>query len=137
MDPGVGKKLGEILLDNNFITQDHLVRGMQKQRITKNRLGEILTELGFVTEERLNQALAIQVGKLPPNSPPTSTAGLSKGKKLGEILLDSKLITKDHFLKAMEEQKKTNKRLGEVLTALGFVTEEKLARCLSEQLGIP
>jgi len=137
MDSGIGKKLGEILLDNNFITQDHLDQGMEKHKITKKRLGEILTELGFVTEERLNQALAIQVGKLPPNSPPTRTAGLSKGKKLGEILLDSKLITKDHFLKAMEEQKKTNKRFGEVLTELGFVTEEKVARCLSDQLGIP
>jgi type IV pilus assembly protein PilB len=137
MDLGIRKRLGEILLDYNFITPDQLAQGMEKQRFTKKRLGEILTELGFVTEERLSQALAAQLGKpimdlLPPDMP-----SLSKMKKLGEILLDAKLITKDQLLKGMEEQKKSNKRLGEILTELGYVTEENLARSLSAQLEIP
>lgn len=45
------KKIGEILLDRNFFTEDQLALGIEKQKIIKKRLGEILTELGIVTEE--------------------------------------------------------------------------------------
>ncbi len=137
MESGNRKKLGEILVDHNFITQDQLVQGLEKHKITKKRLGEILAELGFITEERLAQALAIQGENPPRDSILAGTPNLTKGKKIGEILLESNLITQDQLSKGMEEQKKTNKRLGEVLTELGFVTEEKLARSLSAQFGIP
>jgi type IV pilus assembly protein PilB len=130
------KKLGEILIDHNFITEDQLALGIEKQKISKKRLGEILTELGFVTEEKLDQALADQIERFMPETvPPIPT--LIKSKKLGEILLNYGLITKEQLSKGIEEQKKTNRRMGEVLTEMGFVTEEKLARALSAQLGIP
>jgi len=38
---------------------------------------------------------------------------LIKTKKLGEILLNYSLITKDQLAKGIEEQKRTNRRLGE------------------------
>ena len=131
-----GKKLGEILLDQKFITEDQLAEGIEKQKLTKLKLGEILTELGFVNEEKLSQALATQLGKLMPQTagPPLQ---MSKTKKLGEILLAHTLLTKEQLARGIEEQKRTNRRMGEVLTELGFVTEEKLARALSAQLGIP
>ena len=81
------KKIGEILLDYNLITEDQLAQGIEKQKITSKRLGEILTELGFVTEEKLSQALADQIGRLIPGTPPP-VPSLIKTKKLGEILLD-------------------------------------------------
>jgi len=133
----VGKKLGEILLDNNYITQDQLDLGMEQQKISKKRLGEILKELGFVTEEKLARALSTQLGKPSLESAPPELPALVKIKNIGEILLDSKLITGEQLAKGLEEQKKSNKRLGEILTELGYVTEEKLARALSSQLGIP
>lgn len=55
------KKLGEILIDQKFITEDQLALGIEKQKISKKKLGEILTELGFVTEEKL-------IRLLPPRS---------------------------------------------------------------------
>ncbi len=130
------KKLGEILIDHKFITEDQLALGIEKQKITQMRLGEILTELGFVTKEELSQALPTQIGRiLSEPVPPVPT--LVKSKKLGEILLNYSLITKEQLAKGVEEQKNTNRRMGEVLTELGFLTEEKLARALSAQLGIP
>ncbi len=130
------KKIGEILLDYNLITEDQLAQGIEKQKITSQRLGEILTELGFVTEEKLAQALADQIGRLIPGTPPP-VPSLIKTKKLGEILLDYSLITREQLARGIDEQKKNNRRMGEVLTELGFVAEEKLARALSAQLGIP
>jgi type IV pilus assembly protein PilB len=131
------KKLGEILLDYNLITQDQLDLGIEKQKIAKKRLGEILRELGFVTEEKLAEALSTQLGKPPADAGPSGGPTFLKTKSLGEILLDYHLITKDQLAKAVEEQKKADKRLGEILTEFGFVTEEKLGQALSAQLGIP
>ena len=131
------KKLGEILLDQKFITEEQLAQGIEKQKISKKMLGEILTELGFVTQEKLGQALAAQLGKLLPEAPSGGAPPIIKTKKLGEILVDYNLISKEQLAKGIEEQKRTNRRMGEVLTEMGFVTEEKLARALSAQLGIP
>ena len=131
------RRLGEILLDHKFITEDQLAKGIEKQKISEKKLGEILTELGFVTQEKLAQALAAQLGRLGAEGPLLVPPPLIKTKKLGEILLNYGLITKDQLAKGIEEQKRTNRRLGEVLTEMGFVTEEKLARALSAQLGIP
>ncbi len=58
-------------------------------------------------------------------------------KKLGEILVEAGLITRDQLLKGLEAQKKLKKRLGEVLVHLGFVSETDIAQTLSSQLGIP
>ncbi len=130
------KKLGEILLDYNFITSDQLAEGIEKQKLTKKRLGEILTELGFVTDEKLNRALSAQLGRPSPDFLGEDVP-LFKTKKLGTILLDLNLITKEQLSKGMEEKRKTNKKMGEILSELGFVSEEKLAQVLSAQLGIP
>ncbi len=58
-------------------------------------------------------------------------------KKLGEILIESGLISEQQLARSIEEQKKRRKRLGEVLIELGYTTDEDIARTLSIQLGIP
>ncbi len=58
-------------------------------------------------------------------------------KKLGEILVESGLITKEQLEKGLAEQKKTGKKLGEVLVESGLLTEADIAKTLSMQLGIP
>jgi type IV pilus assembly protein PilB len=131
------KKLGEILLDQNFVTKDQLELGIEQQKLVKKRLGEILTEMGFLTIENLTEALSSQIQKPPINGIPAGANAFAKTKNIGEILLDYHLITKEQLARGVEEQRKSEKRLGEALTDLGFVSEEKLARALSAQLGIP
>ena len=137
MTSEIKRRLGEILLDQKFITEEQLAQGVERQKISKKMLGEILTELGFVTQEKLGQALAAQLGKLLPEPPSAGVPVTIKTKKLGEILVNYNLISKEQLAKGIEEQKRNNRRMGEVLTEMGFVTEEKLARALSAQLGIP
>ena len=133
----IKRRLGEILLDQKFITEEQLAQGIERQKISKKMLGEILTELGFLTQETLGQALAAQLGKLLPEPLSAGVPTMIKTKKLGEILVNYNLISKEQLTKGIEEQKRNNRRMGEVLTEMGFVTEEKLARALSAQLGIP
>ena len=56
-------------------------------------------------------------------------------KSIGKYLLEKKLITESQLKEAMEESKKTNRKIGEVLVKKGFVTEEDVTKVLGEQLG--
>ena len=57
--------------------------------------------------------------------------------RLGEILVEKKIITPQELELAINEQQKTKKLLGEVLVSMGFITERRLLQILAEQQGIP
>ncbi len=137
MGSGKSRRLGEILMDERLITEDQLALGIEKQRISKKKLGEVLTELGFIREENLIRALSSQLGSPIRDLPRIVVSPNLKGHKLGDILIQSSLVTREQLGKAIEEQKKTNKWVGEILAEMGFVSEERLAWALSIQLGIP
>ncbi|MBP1719057.1 MAG: ral secretory system protein domain protein, partial [Deltaproteobacteria bacterium] len=63
--------------------------------------------------------------------------GLEKKKRLGEILLDEKLITREQLTLGIEKQQISKKKLGEILSELGFIREENLLKALSSQLENP
>lgn len=58
-------------------------------------------------------------------------------KRLGELLLESGIITEQQLKTALEEQQRTKKKLGDVLLAQGVLTEHQLIEVLEFQLGIP
>jgi len=57
-------------------------------------------------------------------------------KKLGQILVDGRVIEKSDFEKALSEQKHSTKKLGEILAEKGICTEDDIAAAISSQLGI-
>ncbi len=57
--------------------------------------------------------------------------------KLGELLLKAQLVTEEQLEKALTEQKQIGGRLGEHLVRLGYVSEEDILDCLSQQYGVP
>ncbi len=63
--------------------------------------------------------------------------GSEKKRRLGEILLEEKLITREQLALGIEKQKISQKKLGEILSELGFIREENLLKALSSQLGSP
>ncbi|MDD4363364.1 MAG: hypothetical protein PHD33_04025 [Atribacterota bacterium] len=58
-------------------------------------------------------------------------------KKLGEILLDYKMISSEQLTKALKVQKQKNKRIGETLIELKLVTQDQINWVLSRQLDMP
>ncbi|MBS0286390.1 MAG: type II/IV secretion system protein [Proteobacteria bacterium] len=60
-----------------------------------------------------------------------------KKLKLGDLLLENKVITHFELEKALAEQKKTGKKLGDVLIELGLIDETSLLLFLSKQLNLP
>ena len=57
-------------------------------------------------------------------------------KKLGEILVDSGVITDEVLKKALVLQREQGKKLGEVLVTEGFTTNEQIVDAVKRQLGI-
>ncbi|NDI35407.1 GspE/PulE family protein [Chengkuizengella sediminis] len=58
-------------------------------------------------------------------------------KRLGDLLVDSGLITNEQLKQSLTEQKKSNLKLGDLLIQQGIITEQQLIQVLEFQLGIP
>jgi MSHA biogenesis protein MshE len=57
--------------------------------------------------------------------------------RLGELLIEQKVISAEQLEQALAEQKKTGRKLGRVLTDLGIVQEQQLNEALARHLQIP
>src|SRR3989338_5952673 len=57
-------------------------------------------------------------------------------KKLGEILIEQKVITEDVLRQALSDQKVTRQRLGEILIERGWVRAEEINNALARQMEI-
>jgi len=57
-------------------------------------------------------------------------------KRLGDLLVDLGIISREQLQKALEVQTQTGGKLGRILIQLGFVTEEVLLYFLGKQAGV-
>jgi type IV pilus assembly protein PilB len=58
-------------------------------------------------------------------------------KRLGELLVETGLLSEESLTRALIVQRSKRGKLGEVIVNLGMATEEEIAQALSIQLGIP
>jgi type IV pilus assembly protein PilB len=58
-------------------------------------------------------------------------------KRLGEMLIEGKVLSEDQVLEALHEQRQTGELLGEALVRMGLVTEDTIAGTITVQRGIP
>ncbi len=58
-------------------------------------------------------------------------------KRLGDILIEKKLITEEQLSEALKQQKLRKQRLGKVLVELNYISEQSILNVISEQLNIP
>ena len=58
-------------------------------------------------------------------------------RRLGDLLIQSGLISESQLETALQTQKTSGSRLGRVILDLGYISEEELTRALASQLGIP
>jgi type IV pilus assembly protein PilB len=58
-------------------------------------------------------------------------------KRLGDLLVESAIISEEQLQKALQEQGKSKQKLGDLLISQGYITEQQLIEVLEFQLGIP
>ena len=119
-----GTKIGEILLAQGLIDEDQLQHAMNEHQRTGLMLGKVIVRLGFVDEETMASILGEQIT-------------LKQKKRLGEILLEQKIVKQEDIDEALAMQKRTGQKIGKCLLELKRVSEEKLLDVLSAQLDIP
>jgi type IV pilus assembly protein PilB len=78
----MAKRLGDLLLEENLVTQDQIMKAIEEQQKSGEPLGRILVKRGSITEEALFYFLAIQFGTeyvdLPSEIKPELLAVLKK-----------------------------------------------------------
>src|SRR4030067_2244006 len=57
--------------------------------------------------------------------------------RLGDLLVQQNLLSHDQLKFALEQQKRSGRKLGRVLADNPFVTEEQISETLAKQLNIP
>ena len=57
-------------------------------------------------------------------------------KRIGDMLINENVITKEQLEKALPIAKEKHKKIGETLIELGFTNELEIAKALSQQLGL-
>ncbi len=66
------------------------------------------------------------------------SANMKRAKvRLGDLLVEKKLISETQLQSALTEQRKSGRKLGRVLIDSGYVEEEAMLTTLSAQIGIP
>ncbi|MCD6039941.1 MAG: glycosyltransferase [Gammaproteobacteria bacterium] len=58
-------------------------------------------------------------------------------KKLGEMLIEEKILTKDTLIKVLNEQSQTGEQLGQILVRLHYITPKQLIEIFSKQYHLP
>jgi cytochrome b subunit of formate dehydrogenase len=116
------KHLGQILVDALIISRTTLDRALELQSSSGKKLGEVLEEMGVIWVEDVVEALGVQQG-IKPAIPP----------KLGDILLDSRIVSLTTLEQALKMQQENGKRLGEVMVEMGGVTPREINRALDAQ----
>ena len=120
------KKLGQILLERNIITKAELELALERQKAEKGKyLGQILLEMG-VPQNEINKALD----------------SFYIRKRIGEILIDLKVITREQLEEALQKQKDLRKEgvrkpLATLLVELGYIDESGYLKALSKFFNMP
>jgi MSHA biogenesis protein MshE len=57
--------------------------------------------------------------------------------RLGDLLIAQKVISQEQLRLALEQQKKSGRRLGRVLIEQGFASDEQICEAMSRQLNVP
>ena len=114
-------------------------------------LGELLLREGLVTEAQLSRALHAQeaisdgtpVGRILVEQGALSPADLEgvlhryhKKYRLGDILVETNVISETQLQLGVDHHRRTGLRLGDALLQLGFVNEEMLKLALCTQLDV-
>ena len=58
-------------------------------------------------------------------------------RRIGDLLLETGMITQEQLDSVIKEQRQTGKRVGELLVEKGIITEDNILGALEFQLGIP
>ncbi len=116
------KKVGELLIEQNLISQEHLDEALELQKVFPDQaIGQLLCKLGFVKESDLSFVLDQK----------------NKRRKLSDILLKSGLVDQQKLSHAREVSKQSGISLERALLKLRYIDEEQMSQAVATQYDMP
>lgn len=114
--------LGDLLVQEGLVTEAQLETALQAQDAAADGtpIGQILVEQGALSKASLDGVLA----------------RYHKKYRLGDILVETNVISDTQLQLAIDHHRKTGLRLGDALLQLDFVTEAQLKHALCTQLDV-
>ncbi|TDP58059.1 GspE/PulE family protein [Aminicella lysinilytica] len=117
------KRLGDMLLSVDLITEEQLNEALAKQKESKDRLGKVLVDNGYITESQLIETLRMQLGidfidLTKVDIPPEMSSYVPKHIARKDNIVPVKLVKDTLFMAmadpmnfmAIEEARKTSKK---------------------------
>jgi hypothetical protein len=148
------RQLGELLVDEQLLTETELELALEEQARTGRLLGQIVVDRGYLSAFSLARVLSeqhsVHVHEPEQQAAPAPTMTLAdppefgepetshgtEWKPLGKLLLEKGFLTAEELNDALAEQHESHGRLGEILVSRGFLTGTQLARTLADQQGV-
>lgn len=123
-EPEGKKLLGEILVEEGYLSAQDLTRLVQAQRAMaksdRKPIGRLAVEMGFLTDAQLRHVLDRHGKRLT----------------LGELLVARGLVHRESLAAALALQEEQGGMLGEILMELGILEEVALAEALADQADL-
>ncbi len=107
--------IGEILIRKKFVSATEVEYALTEQSKSRRKLGEILVERSLISQANLNQVLEEQ------------------HVLLGQLLIQSKVISQTQLASTLIWQRCRNQKLGELLVEKGLISQEQLEKLLEKQ----
>ncbi|HBA72535.1 MAG: pilus assembly protein PilB [Geobacteraceae bacterium GWC2_55_20] len=116
------KKVGELLVEQQLVTQEQLLEALELQKLFPDQpIGQLLCKLGFIKESDLSFVLDQK----------------NKRLKLSDILLTDGVIDQQKLLQARDLSKQNGITLEKALLKLHYVDEDILAKAVAAQYDMP
>ncbi|MFA7239307.1 MAG: type II/IV secretion system protein [Sulfuricellaceae bacterium] len=135
----IAKALGKGI-DFAVVTKTQLLQEIDRHYRKPDETGSFAHESGQALERAA--AGPAELGGSPilkdarPGRAPGEAMGAEK-MRLGDLLVQQKIVSLEQIKIASEEQKRTGLKIGRVLVHNGFASEEQIAPVLAKQLNIP
>ncbi|HOJ51402.1 MAG TPA: ATPase, T2SS/T4P/T4SS family [Syntrophales bacterium] len=122
------EKLGQMLFKQGVVEREELEKALAEQeKLRERKLGEIISSQTAISHRAIEEK--IEKAKREGRHPRI---------RVGDILIEAGLITKDQLERALAEQEKgKKKKLGELLIEKGLITEDQLVHVLAHKFRMP
>jgi len=114
----VEERLGDRLIKAGYLTEENLVEAIRIQNEKGGLIGDVLVQYGYITSSDLSNFIFE-----------------NKFTKLGELLLEKKLMTREQLELVIDFQKKYGGRFGNICISMGFVTNEQIEKVLKNNIN--
>jgi len=120
--------IGEILQEEGLVDDESVHEVLKKQEALRQRLiGDAIAETANLSQDAIESTI----------QDATEKSGTPRDARVGDILVDAGLVTREQVEKAFESQEKGKKiKVGELLVKQGLVIEEQLLSALATKFRL-